>query len=237
MNGGVLVGNTATKPSDADRIVIADLKGDVIKRIRCKNSVCNECRSSGTCYDPIQSLPEVPAPPTVLRAGFEGLMTLFSSKPERFSVHRVRGETVTDTVAQVSGERIYLAQSLNGLEEGHYHLIFARIGRGGELTGWKSAPIEVDAEHIDATQTATVKGLHPGLYEADLDATDFSKTFWVLFVDDGTYSNLNDEFHRISTAIQSWGEDVPTSIKDSYRRAYLAYLDQQLGMKSGERVQ
>jgi len=233
---GVLMGNTAAKPSDTDRIVIADLKGDAIKRIRCKNSLCNECRKSGTCYDPIQPLPQLPPPPSVLRASFEGLMALFSSKPERFSVHRVRGETLSDTVAQVSEERIYLGQVLNGLKGGPYHLIFIRIDRNGDLSDWKSDPVEVGGEHIDANQTV-IRGLHPGLYEANLDTRDFSKNLWVLFVNNDAYANLNDAFRRISIAIETWGDEVPANIKDSYRRAYLAYLDQQLEVKSAERIQ
>src|ERR1700676_2923766 len=55
--GGTILRNGTAKPSDSDRIVVADLQGNVIKRIRCKSSACNECRDSGTCYDPIQPLP------------------------------------------------------------------------------------------------------------------------------------------------------------------------------------
>jgi len=163
-------------------------------------------------------------------------MALFSSKPERFSVHRVRGETLPDTVARVSEERIYLGQVLNGVKGGRYHLIFIRIERSGDLSSWKSEPVEVDGEHIDANQTV-IRGLQPGLYEANLETRDFSKNFWVLFVNSDGYTNLNDEFRRISIAIETWGDDVPANIRDSYRRAYLAYLDQQLEVKSAERIQ
>ena len=43
-------------PHDQDNIVIADLRGDVIKTVRCKGGVCRECREFGGCYDPIQPL-------------------------------------------------------------------------------------------------------------------------------------------------------------------------------------
>lgn len=53
---GLLVNPT---PRDGDNIVVADLRGEVIKTVRCKNGACRECRQLGGCYDPIQKLPAV----------------------------------------------------------------------------------------------------------------------------------------------------------------------------------
>src|ERR1039457_6894740 len=37
-------------PLDNDNIVVANLRGEVIKTIRCRSGVCGECRESSGCY-------------------------------------------------------------------------------------------------------------------------------------------------------------------------------------------
>jgi hypothetical protein len=63
-----------------------------------------------------------------------------------------------------------------------------------------------------------------------LDAGDFSKTFWVLFADAEEFPKVNDEFRRVSAAIEAWGDDVPADLKVSYKRAYLAFSAKQIGV-------
>jgi hypothetical protein len=159
--GGALLRNTAAKASDGDSIVIADLRGEIIKRIRCKSTVCKECRSSGACYDPIQPFPKFSPPSGVLKAGFEGLMGLFSTQPDRFSVHRVRGESPADMVARISEDRISLGQIFEGVNSGPYSAIFTQIATNGDSPKWKSEPVAVDRQQTDGSQTE-VRGLHPG---------------------------------------------------------------------------
>jgi hypothetical protein len=161
-------------------------------------------------------------------------MALFSSRPERFSVHRVRAETPTDIVAQISEERISLGQVFEGLKSGRYTAIFTEIASRGNSSNWKSGPVMVDAQHIDVNQT--VMGLHPGLYEVTLEAAEFPMSFWVLFVDTEEYPKLDDEFRQVSTAIDAWGDDVPGDLKDSYKRAYLAFLNRQRAAKSAKQI-
>ncbi len=61
--GSVLTNST---PSDFDYIVVGNLNGEVIKKIRCKSKVCRECSASGACLDPIHPLPPVVQSPSAL---------------------------------------------------------------------------------------------------------------------------------------------------------------------------
>ncbi len=231
---GALLRNAAAKPSDGERIVVADLKGDVVKTIRCKSSLCNECRSSGTCYDPIQSLPESGSP-NVFQTAFEGLMALFSAKPERFSVHRVRG-AMPDAVVQISAEHIDLSKFLGVACNGHCKLVLTEITDSVDSSNWKSKVVLIDGEQANVNQLY-LQGIHPGLYEANLRAGQTSAILWVLFVDSESYGKVSDEFLRVSNQMEAWGDDVLFSLKDSYLRAYLAYLNQQMLAQNGRRTQ
>jgi hypothetical protein len=233
---GALLRNTATKPSDNDRIVVADLKGDVIKRIRCKSSVCNECRDSGTCYDPIQPLPQLSPSPSVLRASFEGLMALFSSKPDRYSIHRVRGTTLEDAVVQLSADRIGLGEVLKDQKKGTYLFTLTKIPGSSSSVIGKSEHVTLDWEPNRADQIV-IHGVRPGLYEAKLDAGEFSKSFWILLVGTESYGQLDGQLRRMSAQMETWGDDVPSDVKLSFRRAYLAYLAKQMEAKSDQRTQ
>jgi len=138
-------------------------------------------------------------------------------------------------VDKVSGEQINLSQVLTVLGNEHYNLMFTLITDNGDTSNWKSKAIPIDAEHPSVKQFV-VKGIHPGLYEVRLDAAYFSQSSWILLTDSDSFAKLNSEFLRFSTQMETWGDDVLPSLKDSYRRAYLAYLDQQMRAQNAKRI-
>src|SRR5208337_1395676 len=83
-------------PRDNDHIVVADLRGEVIKTIHCMSRVCRECRVSGGCYDPIQPIPDATARVGTISVIVEAVLEFFAGKPNRYSVHRVRGSDVPE---------------------------------------------------------------------------------------------------------------------------------------------
>jgi hypothetical protein len=228
--GGALIRNGSTKPSDSDRIVVADLKGDIIKRIRCKSGVCNECRESGVCYDPIQPLPKTSPQTGVLTAGFRGLMSLFSSKPDRYSVHRVRGISFPDGIAQVSNDLFDLSSIFKTQQKGLYFLTLSQIPSEGSSNIWKSDRVSFNWDSLRPEQIS-IRGIHPGLYEATLEWGGGATSFWILITNPQQYTDHETDFRLLTSQTETWGNDVSGDAKLAYRRAYLAYQATRLEVK------
>ena len=47
-----------SSPSDGDYLVVANLHGDIIRRLRCTNSSCGVCIENDSCANPIAPLPK-----------------------------------------------------------------------------------------------------------------------------------------------------------------------------------
>jgi hypothetical protein len=228
--GGAMIRNGSTKPSDNDRIVVADLKGDIIKRVRCKSGVCNECRDSGVCYDPIQQLPESTPQTGIITASFRGLMELFSSKPEQYSLHRVRGKSLPDGIAQVSNDLLDLSSIIKTQQKGSYFLTLRQIPTQGSSNIWKLDRLSFDWDPLHP-ERLFIRGIHTGLYEATLEWTGSETSFWILITSAQPHEEREDDFRLLTSQTESWGNDVSEDAKLSYRRACLAYLANRLEVK------
>src|SRR5208283_4416518 len=104
-------------PVDEDRIVIANLHGEIIKTVRCKDGVCRECTESGACYDPILPLPKAGDSARSVTTLLNAVLDLFVEKPERYSVHRVRGaepEIIRSEVVRLDANAVELGSLLEG---------------------------------------------------------------------------------------------------------------------------
>src|SRR5207244_1983672 len=109
-------------PSGDDHITIANLNGEIIKRIRCKSGSCYECRESGTCYDAVQSLPIAPPKAGMAAVTLDAVMKLILGEPDRYSVHRVRGKELPNGVAELRGDQLDLSSIFSKQGEGRYYL-------------------------------------------------------------------------------------------------------------------
>jgi hypothetical protein len=221
---GLLVNPT---PRDGDNIVVADLRGEVIKTVRCKNGACRECRQLGGCYDPIQQLPAVADKTTTFGTTLSAVLELFAGKPDRYSVHRVRGAEPIGRaagVAQLEGSTVEISYFMEGLDKGSYEVQAASlVGAGGNERNWRSSATTVNWNPGNSVPLV-LKGIQPGLYLLSFENKGTSGFAWVLLCDSRAYPSAVASFDGFSKQMEIWGESVSENMKKSYQRAYLDYL-------------
>jgi len=225
--GNVLLANTA--PVDDDRIVIANLHGEVIKTVRCKDGVCRECSESGACYDPIHPLPKAEESTSRVSTLLDAVLELFVEKPERYSVHRVRGADTEVTKTQVNrleGNIVELGSFLEGREKGRYDIqfvpIYGKTNNGAELQTLQG---EINWNPGERAILA-VDGIKPGLYKVHVYRGASIATAWILLCAGEEYKQSNAAFQEFVHQTQVWGKNVTPETKQAYQRAYLDYLYQ-----------
>jgi len=221
---GLLVNPT---PRDGDNIVVADLRGEVIKTVRCKNGACRECRQLGGCYDPIQQLPAVADKTTTFGTTLSAVLELFAGKPDRYSVHRVRGAEPIGRaagVAQLEGSTVEISYFMEGLDKGSYEVQAASlVGAGGNERNWRSSATTVNWNPGNSVPLV-LKGIQPGLYLLSFGNKGTSGFAWVLLCDSRAYPSAVASFDGFSKQMEIWGDSVSENMKKSYQRAYLDYL-------------
>jgi len=221
---GLLVNPT---PRDGDNIVVADLRGEVIKTVRCKNGACRECRQLGGCYDPIQQLPAVADKTTTFGTTLSAVLELFAGKPDRYSVHRVRGAEPIGRaagVAQLEGSTVEISYFMEGLDKGSYEVQAASlVGAGGNERNWRSSATTVNWNPGNSVPLV-LKGIQPGLYLLSFENKGTSGFAWVLLCDSRAYPSAVASFDGFSKQMEIWGDSVSENMKKSYQRAYLDYL-------------
>jgi hypothetical protein len=221
---GLLVNST---PRDGDNIVVADLSGEVIKTVRCKNGACRECRQLGDCYDPIQRLPVEADKTTTFGTTLSAVLDLFAGKPDRYSVHRVRGgESIGRAagVAQLEGSTVDISRFMEGLHEGSYEVEVASLSRVEEKERkWRSGSTTVNWNPGNSVPLV-LKGIQPGLYVLSFEDKVTSGFAWVLLCDPEAYPSTVASFDSFSKQMEVWGDSVTENSKKSYQRAYLDYL-------------
>jgi hypothetical protein len=221
---GLLVNSN---PLDNDHIVVANLRGEVIKTIRCRSGVCGECRESSGCYDPIQPLPDIGGGTSAFSATLDAVLELFTGKPDRFSIHRVRGIGFSirrDGIARLNGATVDVRYFLEGQEKGSYELWFVASSEEAQSKKeWKSSPIALNWNPGEAA-AVVVNGIHPGLYEMRVQHSGEASSAWVLLCDPAMCPLMTTSFEEFLHQTNAWGDDVTSDTKRSYQRAYLEYL-------------
>jgi len=221
---GLLVNSN---PLDNDYIVVANLRGEVIKTIRCRSGVCGECRESGGCYDPIQPLPDAGGGTSAFSATLDAVLELFTGKPDRFSIHRVRGigfSITRDGIARLDGTTVDVRYFLDGQEKASYELWFAASpGEAQSKKEWKSSPIALNWKPGEAA-AVVVNGIQPGLYEMRVRHSGEVSSAWVLLCAPAMCSLMTTSFEEFLHRTNAWGDSVTSDTKRCYQRAYLEYL-------------
>jgi hypothetical protein len=223
------------RPHDEDYVVVADLQGNIIQTIRCHGGVCRECHESGDCYDPIQPLPGPSKQPGAGSALLEAVMELFSEKPDRYSIHRVRGEDsgpLNDGVLPRSDSTVDLASVMAGRPDGVYQVTFAAVRqKRADAIGWESKPVTL-IWRSGARADVEVTDIKPALYVLTIEHNDEQQACWTLLADSASYPKVSKSFADFSKEIaEKWGSKVNDNIKAAYERAYLQYLS---GTPNGE---
>jgi len=224
--GEVVLSNPS--PAEGDRIVVANLRGDIIKTVRCKEGVCRECTESGGCYDPIHPLPKPADSAGTIFTLFNAVLDLFAEKPERYSVHRVRGTDPAVTkseVVRLEANAVDLGSLLENKEKGRYEVQFVSISEKGK-SGAKPRSFESGIIWNPGEKaTIVVHGIVPGLYEVLLSRGSSMTTGWILLCAAADYQHEADSFEQFARQTDSWGNNVAPATRQAYQRAFLEYLD------------
>jgi hypothetical protein len=224
--GEAVLSNTSSAENDS--ITVADLHGRIIKTIRCKNAVCRECTESGACYDPIHPLPKSADSNGTLSTLLNAVLDLFTEKPERYSIHRVRGtdpEVAPSEVIRLDGNSLDVGLLFQGKEKGRYEVQFLPISQR-EKSGQKRQPLKGEINWNPGEPTPfALPGLVPDLYEVFLYRGSSPTTAWVLVSSGTDYQRALDSFDEFVRQTDSWGKDVTPATKQAYQRAFLEYLD------------
>lgn len=206
------------KPKDGDTLVIADLNGDLLKRVRCAKGACHECRSLDICEDDLKPLPTTKPQPGLLAASFDAAMELLFGKADRYSVHRVRGEELADAVVTLDQDHADLAAVLYQLDNGKYNL------RWRDLTHPTAKPQNVPIEAVRGRPTtATLTGFSPGLYELTLleKGQPSPNTAWVFLASPTDSVPAAAAFQQSVSRAAKWGPSVTPNASRAYLRASL----------------
>jgi hypothetical protein len=224
--GEAILSNPA--PADDDRIVIANLHGKIIKTIRCKDAVCRECTESGACYDPIHPLPRAGDSAGTVSTLLNAVLDLFVEKPERYSIHRVRGtdpEVVPSEVIRLDGNSVELGFLFQGKEKGRYDVQFVPIPQK-DKSGETRLSLKGGINWNPGEQAPfALHGLVPDLYEVFLYRGSSTTTAWILVCAGADYQHAVDSFKEFVRQTDSWGNNVTPETKQAYQRAFLEYLD------------
>jgi len=225
LQGGLVLENP--DPADGDHIVVANLRGEVIKTIRCKSGACRECTEAGGCYDPIHSLPNAMESPGALSTVLNAVVELLLAKPERYSVHRVRGAENSRTgVVQMQGDTVDIDSLLLGEEAGTYEFQFIPLS---EKTHQPN-PTSLFGQtkwNPGAKAILNINGIEPGLYEVRFDHGTTTGNAWILVCSGADYRDRAVAFQEFVHQTESWSSSVTQSTRQTYQRAYLEYLNLQ----------
>jgi len=223
--GGIILTNS--KPANGDHIVVANLQGEVIKTIRCKTGTCGECRESGACYDPIHPLPISPEATSRVSTAFNAVLELFASKPDRYSVHRVRSSGLIierNEVVRLDGSVVDVSGFLQYQEKGVYEFQFIPLSREGGSKEDRKPILNSFNWNPGKKASLSIEGIHPGLYEVWITRGDETGSAWVLLCSAGSYSSSIASFQGFSDQTDNWGGSVTLTTKQAYQRAYLELL-------------
>ena len=208
---------------DGDRIVIADLHAEIIKTIACKGGVCRQCLPSGACYDPVEPLPQA-ASTGVVSAAFAAVVELFAEKPERYSVHRVRGaelDIAKCSVSPLDGTILDLDPLVKDNDEGAYLFEFTPL--------YEPIPnptaLSVQAERKPGLPfRLLIPGIRFGLYEVRVTHGASSATGWILLCAPENYRQKVMLFADFVRQEQGWSGKVSEETREASERAYLDSL-------------
>src|SRR5439155_26502869 len=110
-------------------------------------------------------------------------LDLFVEKPERYSVHRVRGadpEVIKSEVVRLDANAVELGSVFEGKEKGRYQVQFVPISEEAK-SGEKQQHFERGIDWNPGEKAALVlPGLGPGLYEVRLFRGSSTTTAWIL---------------------------------------------------------
>ena len=228
LSAGAMLENL--RPSEIDRLVVADNRGVIIKRLRCEKRACNECGSSGECQDPIRPLPAAAARPGKFDEVLKAAISLLFGDQDRYSTIRVRSGELQDGVVLLKAGELYLGPVFVRQDAGRYYVALSRLEHSSATpTAMRSGPIYLEWTP-GALAEVRVPSASPGLYELTLlerapnGYRTTTSTAWILARSTDEFTEATAAFRQAMVAASTWGTDVLPETARAFGRAYLEQL-------------
>ncbi len=192
-----------------NRIVIADLRGEVIISRNCAIDNCSRAIS----------LPRQAKPSSAWNTAFDTVMEMIWGSPNRYSAHRSRSGELSDGVLKLSDETIDFKSVLNN--QGEQYLRWQAISQNKDDSCIWSPPIK-----LDKTAIVSPSDFKPGLYTFEMgrrmgDSYETTSSAWILVADEANYEKTRSLFQQAKELTEKWGETVKPETVRLYLQAKL----------------
>jgi hypothetical protein len=156
------------------------------------------------------------------------VLDLFAEKPERYSLHRVRGPDADSTngaVLRVDSGAVDFRTLLTGKEKGHYEVELIPISR--ETHGNEPSPSFRGDLNWNPGEKAILplQRIASGLYEARVYHGSAMSSTWVLLSTGAEFQSSLDAYEEFVRRTEGWGDSLTPATKQAYQRAFLEYLN------------
>jgi len=207
-------------PGETDHIVISGMTGEIIARRHCGKETC----SRGLIV-PASNKNDAGLFTVIL----DTAMRLIRGKPDRYSVHGVRGvnNDLREAVCVRDGASVELGPAFHSMPKGVYYLKLREVVSGAAEPA--RGPFRFD---WDPQQTSTLQlsDISDGTYEIRLmtllgDQYETTPlTVWVLISDKQEFKRLTDLFRQATSVTDTWQTSTADETKRTVLRAYLHSL-------------
>lgn len=209
--------------SSNDKIVVIDSRGNEILSANCANG-CSNSFSLNT---------KTRSQPTLVGEIYNSVMSLIFGSPNRYSLHRSRGDDAADLVdgvARLDNGKLDLSGVLTTQRK--YYLRWRTVpASDSEKFGEWSQPsvIEINQNQLAISNFES----KPGLYEFNLMKPDVKKLeatptlAWILITAPQDYEKTAASFQKALDQTQKWGDKVKDSTKTTFLLATLDNLARQ----------
>lgn len=209
-------------PEGEDYIIIAGLDGEI--------AASRNCSRDADCGRPFTVPTKRRKESGLVSEVLETAMRLIWGAPNRYSVHRVRGDMheLREAVAPLERGRADLSAVFRSMPGGTYSVTLRPLAEGDDDGG---GAVQTKFDWAPGTDTSLeAGGLAPGLYElkaAEKRVGSRSQTThvaWVLLAEGKQLPRLAKSFGRAQALTDKWGASVEPYTKRGFLRACLEHL-------------
>jgi hypothetical protein len=208
-------------PAANDQIVIVGTNGEVVIEQHCVNR--------GDCGRRLIVPSPADTEPSVFDIILQTAMRLIKGKPDRYSVHGVRGvdNDLKEGVCRFDEGWVDLRPVFQGMPKGLYYLKLRDLQPGASKTAVGPLQFDWDPQGVSALRA---NGLTPGIYEIRLLARTSdqyeptSLTVWTLISTAPEFDRTNDSFRQAVSLTNKWRKTITDETKREVLRAYLDNL-------------
>lgn len=194
-----------TTRSRSSRIVIANLRGEILTS---RNCAVDNCSSAII-------LPRGPKPSSTWNAVFATAMELIWGAPDKYSAHRSRSGDISDGVLKIVDGKVDFAPVL--ISQGEQYFRWHRVSNSTDEKPLGSLPVRLPNPPVVSSPD-----LQPGLYSFDLlrrvgDNFETVSSARILITSEDKFEKTRNSFQEAVELTEKWG----TSVKPETARLYL----------------